>query len=147
MLSDLCRALKPFSGDLWRPAAPVATASRRPAGPASMGVRMRASRNPFGSLPPEVAVLSAVAFSVALGFGIVAPAIPLFAKHFGVSNADASAVVSAFALMRLLTAPFAGRLVNRAGERIVMAAGIGIVGVSSLLAGFSGSFGQLVVLR
>ncbi len=104
-------------------------------------------RRPLRNLPPEVAVLSAVAFSVALGFGIVAPAIPLFAKHFGVSNADASAVVSAFALMRLLTAPFAGRLVNRAGERIVMAAGIGIVGVSSLLAGFSGSFGQLVVLR
>lgn len=104
-------------------------------------------RRPLQNLPPEVAVLSAVAFSVALGFGIVAPAIPLFAKHFGVSNADASAVVSAFALMRLVTAPFAGRLVNRAGERVIMATGIGIVGVSSLLAGFSGSFTQLVLLR
>jgi MFS transporter, DHA1 family, multidrug resistance protein len=107
----------------------------------------RRRRMPLRDLPPEVLVLSAVAFSVALGFGIVAPAIPLFAKHFGVSNAEASAVVSAFALMRLITAPFAGRLVDRLGERVIMATGIGIVGVSSLMAGFSGNFGQLVLLR
>jgi DHA1 family multidrug resistance protein-like MFS transporter len=112
-----------------------------------MGPRMRALRNPFGSLPPEVAVLTAVAFSVALGFGIVAPAIPLFAKGFGVSNFEAGAVISVFALVRFASAPMAGRLVNRYGERLVLATGIGIVGVSSLLAGFSGSFTQLIVLR
>jgi len=112
-----------------------------------MSARMRAPRNPFGSLPPEVAVLTAVAFSVALGFGIVAPAIPLFAKDFGVSNFAAGAVISVFALVRFVSAPVAGRFVNRLGERLVLAAGIGIVGVSSLLAGFSGSYGQLIVLR
>ena len=108
---------------------------------------MRPLRNPFGSLPPEVAVLTAVAFSVALGFGIVAPAIPLFAKDFGVSNFAAGAVISVFALVRFVSAPVAGRLVNRLGERVVLAVGIGIVGVSSLLAGLSGSYAQLLVLR
>src|SRR5665811_2338192 len=112
-----------------------------------MGPRMRALRNPFGSLPPEVAVLTAVAFSVALGFGIVAPAIPLFAKAFGVSNFAAGAVISVCVLVRFASAPVAGRLVNRLGERVVLASGIGIVGVSSLLAGLSGSFAQLIVLR
>jgi len=104
-------------------------------------------RNPLRDLPPEVAVLTAVAFSVALGFGILAPAIPLFAKQFHVSNFQASAVVSVFALMRFASSPISGRLVDRVGERLVMATGIGIVGVSSLLAGFSGSFTQLLVLR
>ncbi|HEY8820437.1 MAG TPA: MFS transporter [Dermatophilaceae bacterium] len=108
---------------------------------------MRPLRNPFGSLPPEVAVLSAVAFSVALGFGIVAPAIPLFAKNFGVSNFAAGAVISVFALVRFVSAPVAGRLVNRIGERVVLATGIGIVGVSSLLAGLSRSYSQLLLLR
>jgi len=108
---------------------------------------MRALRPPFGSLPPEVAVLTAVAFSVALGFGIVAPAIPLFAKAFGVSNFAAGAVISVFALVRFASAPVAGRLVNRLGERVVLASGIGIVGVSSLLAGLSGSYAELIVLR
>ena len=108
---------------------------------------MRALRNPFGSLPPEVAVLTTVAFSVALGFGIVAPAIPLFAKDFGVSNFAAGAVISVFALVRFASAPVAGRLVNRIGERVVLATGIGIVGVSSLLAGLSRSYPQLLLLR
>ncbi|MEO8555154.1 MAG: MFS transporter [Actinomycetota bacterium] len=108
---------------------------------------MRVLRNPFGSLPPEVAVLTAVAFSVALGFGIVAPAIPLFAKAFGVTNFAAGAVISVFALVRFASAPVAGRLVNRLGERVVLASGIGIVAVSSLLAGLSGSYAQLLVLR
>jgi len=98
-------------------------------------------------MPPEVAVLTAVAFSVALGFGIVAPAIPLFAKAFGVTNFAAGAVISVFALVRFASAPVAGRLVNRLGERVVLASGIGIVGVSSLLAGLSGSYVQLIVLR
>jgi MFS family permease len=88
-----------------------------------------------------------VAFSVALGFGIVAPAIPLFAKDFGVTNFAAGAVISVFALVRFASAPVAGRFVNRFGERLVLAGGIGIVGVSSLLAGFSGNYGQLIVLR
>jgi len=108
---------------------------------------MRALRNPFRSLPPEVAVLTAVAFSVALGFGILAPAIPLFAKNFGVSNFAAGAVISVFALVRFASAPVAGRLVNRLGERVVLATGIGIVAVSSALAGLSGSYAQLLVLR
>jgi MFS transporter, DHA1 family, multidrug resistance protein len=108
---------------------------------------MRALRNPFRSLPPEVAVLTAVAFSVALGFGILAPAIPLFAKNFGVTNFAAGAVISVFALVRFASAPVAGRLVNRLGERVVLATGIGIVAVSSALAGLSGSYAQLLVLR
>jgi len=108
---------------------------------------MRALHNPFGSLPPEVTVLAAVAFSVALGFGIVAPAIPLFAKDFGVSNFAAGAVISVFALVRFASAPVAGRFVNRIGERLVLATGIGIVGVSSLLAGLYGNYAQLLVLR
>jgi MFS transporter, DHA1 family, multidrug resistance protein len=109
----------------------------------------RSRRLQFGlrDLPPQVIVLTVVAFAVALGFGILAPAIPLFAKHFHVSNFEASAVVSVFALLRLVSAPFAGRMVDRAGERIVMATGIGIVGISSVVAGFSASYVQLLVLR
>jgi len=112
-----------------------------------IGGRVRALRNPFGSLPPEVVVLTAVAFSVALGFGVVAPSIPLFARQFGVSNFAAGAVISVFALVRFASAPVAGRMVNRLGERWVLATGIGVVGVSSLLAGLAGTYAQLIILR
>ena len=98
-------------------------------------------------LPPEVRALTGVAFMVALGFGLVAPALPLFASEFGVGQAAAGAVVSAFALMRLVMAPFVGRLVNAVGERVLLATGIGVVAVSSALAGLSQSYWQLLVLR
>ena len=101
----------------------------------------------FGDLPNEVAVLAAVAFSVAVGFGIVAPVIPLFAHHFGVGRAEVGAVLSAFAFMRLASALGVGRLVDAIGERVVLATGIGIVAVSSALAGFAHSYLQLLVLR
>lgn len=101
----------------------------------------------LAGLPSEVAVLAAIAFCVALGFGIVAPAIPVFARTFDVSALAASAVISVFALMRFLTSPLAGALVNRAGERAVLASGLAIVAVSSGLAGLAQSYGQLVVLR
>ena len=84
---------------------------------------------------------------VALGFGLVAPALPLFAREFGVGKAAAGAVVSAFALMRLLMAPFVGRLVDRFGERVLLATGIGVVAASSALAGLSQNYWQLLVLR
>ncbi len=109
---------------------------------------MRASlRGPFRGLPREVAILTAVSFTVALGYGIVAPAIPAFARNFGVSTAAAASVISAFALVRVAGALPAGRLVDRLGEKPVMAAGIAIVAVSSVLAGFSRSFWQLLALR
>jgi MFS family permease len=107
----------------------------------------RTGRGPFAGLPREAAILSAVSFTVALGYGIVAPAIPAFARQFGVDVAAAASVISAFALMRVAFALPAGRLADRFGSRRVMAAGIAVVAVSSLLAGFSHSFAQLLVLR
>jgi MFS transporter, DHA1 family, multidrug resistance protein len=98
-------------------------------------------------LPREVAVLSSVAFCVALGFGILAPALPVFAREFGVTALEASAVISVFALVRFLTSPLSGALVDRLGERSVMATGLLIVAASSFAAGLSQTYVQLLVLR
>lgn len=98
-------------------------------------------------LPRETWVLAVVAFCVALGFGIVAPAIPLFAQQFGVGTTAAGAVVSAFALMRFASGLAAGRLSDRVGERVALVGGIAVVAVSSLLAGLAVSYPQLLVLR
>ena len=108
---------------------------------------LRPTRGPFRDLPREVPILTAISFTVALGFGIVAPDIPAFARHFGVSTAAAASVVSAFALMRIIGALPAGRLADRFGQPAVMATGIAIVAVSSIVAGFSNSFVELIVLR
>jgi MFS family permease len=104
-------------------------------------------KSPFVGLPREVSVLAAVALAVAVGFGVVAPAIPEFARSFGVGKTAAGAVISAFALMRFVSALGGGRLVDAFGERITLAVGIGIVAVSTGLAGLSQTYVQLLVLR
>ncbi|HVE28073.1 MAG TPA: MFS transporter [Sporichthya sp.] len=107
-------------------------------------IRRRAAAS---DLPREVWVLAAVAFSVALGFGIVAPVIPVFARHFGVGQTAAGLVISAFAFMRLCFSPAGGWLVNRFGERVIMATGIGIVAASSFLTGLAQNYHQMLALR
>jgi MFS family permease len=92
-------------------------------------------------------VLAAVALAVAVGFGVVAPAIPEFARSFGVGKTAAGAVISAFALMRFVSALAGGRLVDAFGERVILSTGIFIVAVSTGLAGLSTSYAQLLILR
>lgn len=107
-----------------------------------------ATREPgLRDLPVEVWILVSIAFVVAIGFGILGPALPLYAKSFGVSTFWASTVISGFALMRFLWAPVSGSSVNKFGERTVLYIGLLIVGVSSLLAGLAPSFVWVVVLR
>ncbi len=107
-----------------------------------------ARRTPYlADLPRDVAVLSFVAFAVALGYGIAAPALPVYARTFGVSAFVASTVISGFALMRLLSAGPSGLLVDRFGERRIMSIGIWVVAGSSLMTALAQDFGQLLVLR
>ena len=98
-------------------------------------------------LPPAIWVLAIISFCVALGFGIVAPTIPLFGRSFGVSAFAASTVISIFALMRVVSAPFAARFIDRIGERFTLSAGLIMVSVSSALSGLADTFGQLLFMR
>jgi MFS family permease len=109
--------------------------------------RIRGWRRGGTRLPREVIVLGLIAFCVAVGFGVLIPVLPVFARSFGVDNFAVGAVVSVFALMRLLTSPFCGRMINRLGERVILATGIFIVAISSGLAGIAHSYLQLLVLR
>ena len=109
----------------------------------SMRSRLRART----SMPREVLVLGAIAFCVAVGFGVLVPVLPVFARSFGVGHLEVGAVVSVFALMRLLSSPFCGAMITAAGERVVLAAGIFIVALSSGLAGLAQNYVSLLLLR
>jgi len=82
-----------------------------------------------------------------LGFGVVVPVLPVYVRSFGVGYVEVGAVVSAFAVMRLVANPFVGRLLGVAGERTVLAAGIGIVALSSALVGLATTYPQVLLLR
>jgi len=98
-------------------------------------------------VPQQITVLIAAAFVIAIGYGIVAPVLPQFATTFGVGVAAASAVVSAFALARLLFAPAGGRILNRIGERPTYVVGVLIVALSSAATAFAQTYWQLLLFR
>jgi MFS family permease len=107
-------------------------------------VRRRGKNAP---LPREVGVLAIVAFVVALGFGVVAPAIPLFARSYGVGTTAVGLAISAFAFFRFVCAFASGSLVERVGERAVLAAGLAVVAVATAAAALAGNFPMFVALR
>lgn len=98
-------------------------------------------------LPREVKVAISASFFVAIGFGIVLPAIPVFARSFGVNNAAIGLIVSAFAIARFSSGLVSGRLVDRFGERIIFSTGVGLVSLSTLLAGLAVNYHQLLIFR
>ena len=98
-------------------------------------------------LPSEIWVLVSAAFVIALGYGIVAPALPQFAVSFGVGAFAATVVISSFAFMRLVFAPVSGSLVQRIGERPTYLTGLVIVAVSTGAVAFASSYWQLLVFR
>jgi len=109
--------------------------------------RDAARSSPRPRLPADIWVLVVAAFAVAIGYGLVAPVLPQFARDFDVSVAAASVVVSAFAFFRLVFAPAGGFLVDRMGERWVYMTGLLIVAVSTLATGLAQSYWQLLVFR
>ena len=104
-------------------------------------------RSPFRDLPREVSILIAASFFVAVGFGIIMPAIPVFAKTFGVNNAAIGLMVSAFAITRFCSGLISGTLVDKFGERAVFSTGVFMVSLFTFLAGVAQSYEQLLFFR
>lgn len=98
-------------------------------------------------LPVEVWVLVSASFIIAVGFGIVAPVLPVYAATFGVGNTAVAALISAFAFVRLAFAPMSGRLVNRFGEPRVYIVGILIVALGTAMCGFASSYPEMLAWR
>lgn len=113
----------------------------------------RADRRPAADplpgepVPREIWILVGAAFVIAVGFGIVSPVLPAYARSFDVGVAAASVIVSAFAFFRLVFAPAGGLLVSRLGERPVYLTGLVVVAVSSFATAFAQSYGQLLLFR
>lgn len=105
------------------------------------------SATPAIPLPREIKVLVAAAFLIAIGFGIVAPVLPQFAKSFDVSVTESAIVVSAFAFTRLIFAPMSGVLVERIGERTTYVSGILVVAASSAACAFAHNYWELLLFR
>jgi multidrug resistance protein len=82
-----------------------------------------------------------------LGFGIVVPVTPIYARTFGVSEAAVGLVVAIYGLGRFLFNLPAGQAADRLGRKPVIFAGTMITCLGSVLCGLAPDFGQLLAYR
>jgi ACDE family multidrug resistance protein len=115
--------------------------------PAEGDCSVSSTAPPKERLPGEVWVLIVSNAVIALGYGVVAPVLPQYARNFGVSISAATFVITAFALMRLCFAPAAGLLIQRLGERRIYVNGLVIVALSTGACAFAQTYWQLLLFR
>lgn len=84
---------------------------------------------------------------IALGYGVISPAMPSFARTFGVSIEAVTFLVTVFSLSRLCFAPVSGLLVQRLGERRIYIGGLLVVALSTMACAFSQTYWQLLIFR
>jgi MFS family permease len=96
---------------------------------------------------PQIRAAMLGTFVIMLGYGILLPVLPNYARSFGVSLDAVGVLIAAFPLTRLLLDPVVGRLITRHGERAMATVGAAGVGVSTALAALAPTFPLLVVFR
>jgi len=88
-----------------------------------------------------------VVFVDLLGFSLILPLLPYYAKTFGADGFVAGVLVSSYAAMQLLGAPILGRLSDRFGRRPVLLLSIFGTFIGFLLLGFATTLWMLFASR
>ena len=96
---------------------------------------------------PEVRTSIAGTFIIMVGFGILSPILPLYARSFGVGLDSVGVLIAAFSITRLAVDPFTGVIIGRLGERRAVTLGAIVVGITTALAAVAPTFTLLVVFR
>ena len=84
---------------------------------------------------------------IALGYGIVSPVMPSFARTFGVSITAVAFLITVFSVSRLCFAPVSGLLVQHLGERRIYIGGLLVVALSTIACALAQSYWQLLFFR
>jgi DHA1 family tetracycline resistance protein-like MFS transporter len=92
-------------------------------------------RRGLSSLPPGFGTIWASVAVDLIGFGIVLPILPIYAKQFHASSFEAALLVTVFSAAGFVFSPFWGRLSDRFGRRPVILISLAGTAIGSLLTG------------
>jgi MFS family permease len=84
---------------------------------------------------------------IALGYGVVSPVLPSFARTFGVSITAVAFLITVFSVSRLCFAPISGLLVQHLGERRIYIGGLLVVALSTIACAVAQTYWQLLLFR
>jgi DHA1 family tetracycline resistance protein-like MFS transporter len=103
--------------------------------------------DPAPGLPPGFGTIWAAVAVDLVGFGIVLPILPIYARRFHASTLEAALLVTAFSAAGFAFAPLWGRLSDRFGRRPVILVSLAGTAVGSLLTGLAGGLPLLFAGR
>src|SRR2546425_1880081 len=95
----------------------------------------------------RVAVIFFTVLIDLIGFGIVIPIVPYYAKQFGASGFAFGALLGVYSLMQFFAAAVLGRLSDRVGRRPVLLTTMVLNTGGYLLFAFAGSYWALFASR
>src|SRR2546428_2258179 len=95
----------------------------------------------------RVAVIFLTVLIDLIGFGIVIPIVPYYAKRFGASGFEFGALLGVYSLMQFFAAAVLGRLSDRVGRRPVLLTTMVLNTGGYLLFAFAGSYWALFASR
>lgn len=82
-----------------------------------------------------------------LGFGLIMPLLPIYARDFGATGTQLGFLTASFAIARLVTTFPGGWIADRSGRKIPIILGLFAYSVVMTLYGFSQDANQLILLR
>ncbi len=98
-------------------------------------------------MPPGFGIIWTTVAVDLVGFGMVFPLLPLYARRFGASPATIGLLVASFSAAQFAMAPVWGRLSDRIGRKPVLVMSLVGTAVASLATGLAGSIWLLFVAR
>jgi DHA1 family multidrug resistance protein-like MFS transporter len=93
------------------------------------------------------ATLAVTMFLSMLGFGLVIPLLPIYAKQLGASGLEIGLITAAFSISNILFLPVMGRLSDRLGRKIFLCSGLGMMTLIALGFIWAQSSLHLILLR
>jgi len=95
----------------------------------------------------QLGIIFLTIFIDLIGFGIVIPILPLYAKHFGANELTNGILVGIYSGMQFIFAPFLGRISDRVGRRPVLLVSILGTAIGFAIMGFAKTLAWLFVAR
>ena len=115
------------------------------------GMSRSASRSRRGRerkpLPPGFGTIWVSVALDLVGFGIVLPILPLYARRFGATAVTATALITTFSAAQLVFSPIWGRLSDRIGRKPILVLSLAGTAVASLVTGLAGAVWVLFLGR
>ncbi len=92
-------------------------------------------------------ILGLSIFSSMVGIGIIAPLLPIYAKNLGATGVWVGVIFAGYAISRTIILPFAGKLSDRRGRKLIISVGLFVFALASFAYILANSVVSLLVIR